>query len=177
MTAVTVITGASSGIGLTTAKRAAAGGAKVVLAARDEPSLRQVIKACLQIDGHAVIDADHSAIAERWRRAVDCKPIEFPFCIARLKKLLRLHFEHETSLMLQAGGALCACHRREHDELLELCDCAAALGENHWRKAQSLLRNKFPKLVRSHIACMDQIAVLFINTNQRPPQCHFGWHC
>ncbi len=38
---VMVITGASSGIGLDTARMAAAGGAKVVLVARDEAALRQ----------------------------------------------------------------------------------------------------------------------------------------
>src|SRR5689334_604460 len=45
---VVVITGASSGIGLDTARIAAARGAKVVLIARDEAALRQAV---LEIEG------------------------------------------------------------------------------------------------------------------------------
>jgi len=115
--------------------------------------------------GHSVIDCDHHAIADGWYRAVNCEPIQFPFLIARLKKLMRVHFDHEAALMHSAGGGLCDCHRMEHQALLDLCDQAAALSTKSWSKSQSLLRNRFPKLVRSHIASMDQIAVLFINAN------------
>lgn len=112
--------------------------------------------------GHDVIDGDHMAIADGWLRAVNCEPIQFPFLIARLKKLMRSHFDHEAALMFSSGGMLCKCHREEHLTLLDLCDQAAALNEKDWRRTQSLLRNRFLKLVREHIVGMDQIAVLFI---------------
>jgi hypothetical protein len=67
--------------------------------------------------------------------------------------------------MEQAGGHLCQCHWREHQALLAFCDRAAGLGRHDWRHARSLLWTSFPRLIREHIDCMDQIAVLFINTN------------
>jgi short-subunit dehydrogenase len=51
---VLVITGASSGIGLTTAKMAAERGARVVLAARDEESLRRAVEEIRDRGGEAV---------------------------------------------------------------------------------------------------------------------------
>ena len=51
---VIVITGASSGIGLVTAKRAAAEGAKVVLVARNEASLREAVEAITAAGGDAI---------------------------------------------------------------------------------------------------------------------------
>lgn len=77
---------------------------------------------------------------------------------------MRTHFDHEAALMQEAGGLMCPCHSSEHQMLLALCDEANALSRNHWRKAQSLLRTKLPKLVREHIISMDQLIVLFINT-------------
>jgi hemerythrin len=115
--------------------------------------------------GHDLIDSDLKAIADGWSRAVTCEQIQFPFLLARMKKLMRSHFSHEAVLMRSSGGMLCECHQREHGVLIELCDKAAAQSVNNWRRTQSLLRNKFPKLIRDHIAGMDQIAVLFINTN------------
>jgi hemerythrin len=115
--------------------------------------------------GHEAIDRDHMAIADWWLRAVSCKPIQSAFFIARLKKLMRDHFERETILMEWAGGRLCECHVREHRMLLALCDQATALSDRNWQMAQSLLRTKLPKLVREHIISMDQLAVVFINTN------------
>ena len=50
---VIVITGASSGIGLVTARMAAKQGAKVVLAARNEDALRQLSEEIRNQDGHA----------------------------------------------------------------------------------------------------------------------------
>ncbi len=115
--------------------------------------------------GHERIDADHLAIADWWLRTVKCEPIQFAFFMARLKKLMRQHFDHEAALMEEAGGRMCECHSREHQMLLELCDRASALSQTRWRKAQSLLRSELPKLVREHIISMDQPAVLFIHTH------------
>ena len=115
--------------------------------------------------GHQLIDTDHMTIATWWRRVVDCEPIQSTFFIARLKKLMREHFEHEALLMAQSGGSLCECHRKEHQEWIELCDHALALSSENWRKSRSLLRTDLPRLVREHVISMDQLTVMFINTN------------
>ncbi len=114
--------------------------------------------------GHDAIDRDHAEISDCWFQTVNCQPIQFPFLIRRMKKVMRRHFAHEAAIMASYGNMLCLCHQREHDGLLEICDSAAALDRSDWRKAQSLLRHEFPKRVREHIICMDQILVLFINT-------------
>ena len=116
--------------------------------------------------GHAVIDADHLAIAEWWLRTVDCEPIQFEFFVARLKRLMQQHFDHEATLLEEAGGRMCGCHDREHQMLLALCDRARALGGAHWPRARSLLRTRLPRLVREHIIYMDQLTVLFINSRE-----------
>ena len=115
--------------------------------------------------GHEDIDSELTTIANWWLRVVECEPIQFPFFIARLAKLMRNHFDHEAELMERAGGALCECHRREHRMILALCEQANALSTQDCRKAQSLLRNQLPGLVRDHIDCTDQLVVMFINTN------------
>ncbi len=115
--------------------------------------------------GHDVIDSDHLAIADWWLQTVSCEPVQFAFFVARQKKLMRAHFDHEAVLMEEAGGRMCPCHSQEHQMLLALCDQANALSRCHWKKAQSLLRTKLPKLVRQHIISMDLLTVLFINTN------------
>ena len=51
---VMVITGASSGIGLETARKAARAGVKVVLVARNEPALREIVEAITEGGGQAV---------------------------------------------------------------------------------------------------------------------------
>jgi hemerythrin len=117
--------------------------------------------------GHGAIDSDHLAIADWWQQTVRCQPIQFAFFMARLKKLMRIHFEHEVRLMREAGGEMCACHRHEHQMLLELCDQAGALGRSNWTEAQSLLRTKLPRLVREHIISMDLFTVMFINTQNK----------
>jgi hemerythrin len=115
--------------------------------------------------GHAVIDFDHQAIADWWFRLVHCNEIQFPFFMARLKKLMTTHFAHEAALMQHAGGMLCACHRHEHNLLLELCDQADGESRRNWRRAQGLLRIRFPKMMRDHIISMDQLTVLFIHAS------------
>jgi len=117
--------------------------------------------------GHDVIDADHFAIADWWLRTVTCEPVQFAFFMARLRKLLQTHFDHEAWLMQEAGGRMCECHNQEHRMLLTLCDQATALGRARLKTAQSLLRTKFTKLVREHIISMDQLTVLFINSQDK----------
>ncbi|HEY1364063.1 MAG TPA: hypothetical protein VGF60_17615 [Xanthobacteraceae bacterium] len=114
--------------------------------------------------GHVLIDSDHKEIADWWLRAVNCDQLQSAFFIARLKRLMRSHFDHEALLMQWAGGRLCECHKREHQLLLDVCDRAGALSRHNWPKAQSLLRSEMPKLVREHIISMDQLTVLFINS-------------
>jgi hemerythrin len=113
--------------------------------------------------GHAEIDTDHFAIADCWLQATQCEPIVLPFQIARLRKLMRNHFDREASLVEATGTAFCRCHRQEHDGLLELCGDAYALSYQNVRKSRSLLQNELPRLVRDHIISMDQIAILIIN--------------
>jgi NADP-dependent 3-hydroxy acid dehydrogenase YdfG len=61
---VLVITGASSGIGLVTARRAAARGARVVLAARNEQDLGTAVESIRHAGGRAVyVVADVADIA------------------------------------------------------------------------------------------------------------------
>ncbi len=115
--------------------------------------------------GHEGIDSDHLAIADWWLRTVQCEPVQFAFFVARLKKLMREHFDREATLMEKTGGQMCECHRQEHRMLLALCDQANALSGCHWRKARSLLRAELPPLFRKHIISMDQLTVLFINTH------------
>ncbi|MFO1434563.1 MAG: SDR family oxidoreductase [Candidatus Competibacteraceae bacterium] len=74
---VIVITGASSGIGLTTAKMAAAGGAKVVLAARDEPSLRQAVDEIQAKGGRAIYMVADVAEPSAARQIADAARREF----------------------------------------------------------------------------------------------------
>jgi len=115
--------------------------------------------------GHDVIDADHIEISDCWFQAVNCKPIQFPFLIARLRRLMANHFTREDAIMRVAASALCSCHRQDHEMLLGLCERAAKLSEFDWRSAQRVLRHDFPDRVREHIICMDQMLVLHINTS------------
>jgi hemerythrin-like metal-binding protein len=116
--------------------------------------------------GHEAIDTDHQAIAECWKRAVSCEPIQLPFFIAYLKKLMKTHFDREAALLECAGGQLWERHREQHEMMLDLCDQANALSQTDWRKAKSLLRYRVAKLMRDHINCMDQIAAVIINTSR-----------
>ncbi len=113
--------------------------------------------------GHDIIDSEHAEVARCWDRAVRCEPIEFPFQIARLRKLMRDHFRHERDLVEATGAAMCGCHIEEHQALLDLCDRVSVLHRRDSRRAQSLLRHTFAKLIRRHVHYTDQMAVLLIN--------------
>jgi short-subunit dehydrogenase len=71
---VIVITGASSGIGLTTARMAAKRGAKLVLAARNDAALQQLVEEIQKEGGHAVaVKADVGSEDEVRRIAVEAQ--------------------------------------------------------------------------------------------------------
>ncbi len=114
--------------------------------------------------GHAKIDSDHFAIADYWLQLTCCEPIAVPFHIARLRKRMRDHFNDEAALVEATGRPFGCAHRQEHAAMLRLCDQAYRLSDTNQRGARALLRNKLPRLMREHIICMDQIAVLIINT-------------
>jgi hemerythrin len=128
--------------------------------------------------GHTDIDSDHSQIARCWFQAANCLPIQFPYFITRLRKVMRDHFDREAEIMSGYDSDLCACHRHEHDALLGLCDTAYRLSHDDWEQAQALLRSEFPRMVREHIICMDQMVVMCINTNgeigRADPRCSCG---
>lgn len=68
---VMVITGASSGIGLTTARMAAKGGARLVLAARSEEALRQLTREIVDGGGEATYAVTDVSREEDVRRLAD----------------------------------------------------------------------------------------------------------
>lgn len=115
--------------------------------------------------GHEAIDSDHMEISNCWYRAVNCGPLQFPFLIARMKKAMQKHFARESEIMRRFDRSLPVCHQIEHDLLLHFCDNVAKLSQHSWAKAQVLLRRDFPRRIREHIICMDQLVVLCVNTN------------
>lgn len=114
--------------------------------------------------GHPAIDADHAVIGTLWLRAVSSGHLEFPLRVARLRKAMTGHFEHEAALLANAGRRLCPGHQEEHDLLLRMCTDALDLYRHDWRKTRSLLRNDFARKMREHIVSMDQCAVLILHT-------------
>ena len=116
--------------------------------------------------GHPQIDSEHFAIADCWSQAIRSAPVGLPLTIARLRKVMGRHFEHEAVLIEAAGVPFCACHRVEHEAMLNLCDDAYALAESDRRASQGLLR-RLPRLMKDHIICTDQIAVLMIQAAER----------
>jgi hypothetical protein len=83
--------------------------------------------------GHEVIDSDHMEISNCWYLAVNCGPLQFPFLIARMKKLMQKHFAREAEIMKRFDRPLPACHQTEHELLLQFCDNAARfiVGRRH----------------------------------------------
>lgn len=59
---IVVITGASSGIGLVTARAVAKRGAKLVLAARDEDALRQLVEEIRGNGGRAIYEENSRSV-------------------------------------------------------------------------------------------------------------------
>lgn len=74
---VIVITGASSGIGLSTARMAAKQGARLVLAARSENALRQLTQEITDAGGHAVFAVADVSVGEDVRRVADIAQAAF----------------------------------------------------------------------------------------------------
>jgi len=74
---VMVVTGASSGIGLVTARRAARRGARLVLAARSEGDLQQLANEIRQEGGHAIAVGADVASEEDVQRIADTAIREF----------------------------------------------------------------------------------------------------
>jgi hemerythrin len=119
--------------------------------------------------GHDAIDTDHLAIADWWSRTVGCAPIEFESFTARLKKLMRQHFDHEAMLTAEAGGRICECHSHEHQTMLALYDRASTVSRCHWRRARTLQRWELPKLFRQHIISRRIKTVLFLFSQNKWP--------
>lgn len=114
--------------------------------------------------GHPAIDSDHAIIGELWLHAVDASQLEMPLHLARLRKSLKRHFEHEAALLAEVGQSLCRGHQAEHDALLQLCSEASDICGQDWRKSRSLLRNRLAHMLRGHIMSMDLCAVLTLHT-------------
>ena len=87
--------------------------------------------------GHPQIDMEHFAISDCWSQAIRAEPIGLQLTIARLRKVMHGHFDHEAKLIEAAGTPFCGCHRDEHDEMIGLCDDAYALATRDWRASRS----------------------------------------
>lgn len=114
--------------------------------------------------GHPVIDSELADIGRHWFRAVSCEALELPLHLARLRRVMARHFDHEAELIAQTGRGLCAHHRADHKSLLDVCGEAAALCDLNMRKSRSIIRTTLAKMIRQHIIYSDQCAVLIMHT-------------
>jgi hemerythrin len=114
--------------------------------------------------GHPVIDLELAEIGRHWLRAVSCEALEFPLNLARLRKVMARHFEHEAELIAQTKRGLCTHHQADHKSLLDVCGEASALYDLNLRKSRSLIRHTLAKMMRQHIIYSDQCAVLIMHT-------------
>ena len=114
--------------------------------------------------GHQEIDADHLAISDAWLAAMRCAAVALPFHVARLARVMQRHFDHEASLVEATGVPFCWCHHNEHEAMLAVCREALSTCERDPRAARQLLRTRLSGQIRQHVATMDQVAVLIINS-------------
>lgn len=116
---VMVITGASSGIGLVTARRAAATGARVILAARNERDLAAAVESIRDLGGRAIYCVTDVAHADQ---------------VKRLGERAVAEFGHVDTWVNNAGVSI---YGRCTD--IELADMRRQFDVNYWGQVHGML--------------------------------------
>ncbi|HSQ30276.1 MAG TPA: SDR family oxidoreductase [Gemmatimonadaceae bacterium] len=148
---VIVITGASSGIGLVTAKRAAAAGARVVLAARNERDLAAAVASIRELGGRAICHVTDVADFEQ---------------VARLGEAAVAEFGHIDTWVNNAGVSI---YGRVTD--VPIADMRRQFDVNYWGQvhgmltAVALLRDRGGALINVASAVADRAIPLQGNYN------------